>query len=1289
MTQAVDNREWLKEAIPLEKQDRSWLNEATEIGEFALEDELDYMNDFYRQTSLSEKAKQGALAVPKGLAYGTEQMIGGGGSFVRWMSEKATLGGVVKTSFFYETPGADIVAEHLIRKYGPKRPIEFYDKMMTFYAKQGKKFADFMDEQANKGWEAPNQEILRAKWSERPISKAVQVTSQAAPNYLAAIGLSVLTKNPQVGLVFLSELSGAQAYEKQREKGTGMWLADKIATMTAAWEYVTEKIPFDEVFKPAKSKFLKMAKIGTMESAQEFFQGLGENFLEYFGYNAKDLQSIPLAAREGIKHAFDGWMENVVAGFGLGAVGGGIVSNEAIKARAEELKAKPPEGSAVAEAMPEVEKPTEAKPVPPTEVQPAPTEKAELKKIPELEVWKNDKYWSVKTKDSKNYLLDAAGHIKLFRTEQSAREEGEKWFNKKFAGVKPTKEITPEKAEVVPEVTPAIAEEEEGKRQPYPSYEGDQRITKQGPAYAPIEDVDAFEKLRDNQIEWNKKRTTKLRKSEIIEESKNLKAQLVKKGYEPDFIKAVEMEDAGIPIPSKTEQVIEEMTKPKEGIEPSGGVAWQTAFKTGLENAEKQMPKVKREQKKTRKQRVGAAAGTLEYLRGKGLSGKEAIGRSMGKLRGQLTDYVQRYIALDDVVSPATIEAALDDIADNTNLTYFDRINLTNPDNNGAFDKFRMGTALTRGEVNLIKKWSKVIGEIAEKRIPVLNRVFAHIEDIIAFPKEAAALDIQMRRQAGWLRGRHPVLYGKAIGKNLLAYMNKKYADNLAEQVEDSPNHEDARNHGVRFLERAGEGENPEQYFSRIPGKIPKVGKIYVASMRGFIDSYNWMQQALWDNKIETWTQKGVDITDEMKYDLADFDNTMLGMSPAKSNFGRAARRVLSPVMWSPTLTWSRIRTPSMLFTNPTMRAEVALTLSSYVGSGLFMMMAASLIAKAFGRKEPCEWDSRSVDFGKVRIGDTRFDVFGDGGTYIRALMQLIYAEKKNQAGRLRNRPRIEVIKQFVRNKRAPIFDFLAKIWTGRTYYGGPAFELPDWEKAKAEGGIRGEIVEKLEGTTESEAGKISFIIGKEIFDTFAPFFVNSFFEAAWNDGLNVGIVAGTDEFFSGQTLSYAPSDFAEMQILQDTVATDKYDRLWDDLSPNQQEVLMRQYPAIKELEIKADEEKLPPEEINLKEQNEAAEKVTKLLPDDIQNVLKDSNVRVSGLSRRIGKFWLNNDRYELYQIYSAEEIQKQLKTVSANKRWANYDSLKKKQYINDRIDKAKERARNRLLLDIRKSTRQ
>lgn len=752
--------------------------------------------------------------------------------------------------------------------------------------------------------------------------------------------------------------------------------------------------------------------------------------------------------------------------------------------------------------------------------------------------------------------------------------------------------------------------------------------------------------------------------------------------------------------------------------EGAGGIAWQTAMKNVLALAEKDRPLIKKEQVEARSKRVGAMAGTLEFLRGKGVPGKEAIHRASGQLKGALTNYEGRYQPLEDIIEPAFIQAAENDIADTENLTPFDRISLTNHDKSGAWDKMLRGAAMTPGDVRLIRKWQPLLAKEASKRVPLSTKFWSGLESLLGTLKFGAGFDIQTRRQARWMRGRHPIIFRKAVGRNIAAYISNQYADKMAAETESSPNYKmearfSSQKNGLKFLFRHPEVsvDRPEQFTATIPKELPflgkrlkvvgkgaevvykytggQIGRVHAASMRGFIDSFNWMQQRLWDQQINNWKQNNIEITPKMLHDLVDFQNTMMGMAKPKTNFGQAVNRVMRPVMWSPSLTWSRVRTPSLMLSNSTMRTEVAATLGTYIGTAMLYLGAASMLARWWDLDDVVEWDTDSSDFGKIKIGNTRWDVFGDGGPYIRAILQAWKGTKKNQAGRVTTREgfeKLEPFKQLFRNKRAPAMDLFLKIWTGRNYYGGDAWALPDYESMRREGGRKAEIADWHEKFMESEKTEVAFFISKEVYDRFMPFFIQSAAEAAWFDGWPQALGAGTDEFFSGQALTYEPSTSAELQIVQDVAATQEFDQLWDDLTPSQQAQLHSQIPEMERLEMKKASEKLPPEEISLAKQNRAAKRIFKAMPDAVKKEMNAVGVRISAPSRKIGKFFLNEDRYKAYEDMVRQEVETSLSRRIETPRWETKSEVTRMKIMKDDIKRAKARATSRLLVAINRN---
>ena len=248
-----------------------------------------------------------------------ESMAAGGlGGLIRMGAEKAQIGAIITKHI--NMPGVGIAAEHLIRKYGPDKALSFYDKKMKGFAESGKKISDFWNEQANKGWEAPNPDIVEARWRDRPVSKTVSAVSSGLTSIGVVVGTTALTKSPQAGLAMLATSETGGMYNRLRDKGTSVDVASKLALMAGAWTYVTEKIPFDRLMRPGIRSFKSALKQSAWEGAQEVIEGMGHNLLEYFGYDYKEPQNIPTAVKSAVDHMMDNWIDSLVGGIGAGGL---------------------------------------------------------------------------------------------------------------------------------------------------------------------------------------------------------------------------------------------------------------------------------------------------------------------------------------------------------------------------------------------------------------------------------------------------------------------------------------------------------------------------------------------------------------------------------------------------------------------------------------------------------------------------------------------------------------------------------------------------------------------------------------------------------------------------------------------------------------------------------------------------------------------------------------------------------------------------------------------------------
>ncbi|KKN32565.1 hypothetical protein LCGC14_0812450, partial [marine sediment metagenome] len=249
-----------------------------------------------------------------------ESMVAGGvGGMIRMSAEAVTLeAGIDRANKLI--PGYGTLVEGLMRKYGSKKAYSFYDRKLQKLADAGKKISDYWDEQANKGWEAPNPDIVEAKWKDRPISKTVSVVSSGLTSIGTVVGATYLTGSPHVGLALLASSETGGMYTRLRDRDVPVNQASKLALMAGAWTYATEKVPFDRLMKPAARSIVGALKQAGWEGTQEVAETIGHNLLEYWGYNYRKPEDIPTAVKAMYDHAMDGWFDALVGGVGAGGI---------------------------------------------------------------------------------------------------------------------------------------------------------------------------------------------------------------------------------------------------------------------------------------------------------------------------------------------------------------------------------------------------------------------------------------------------------------------------------------------------------------------------------------------------------------------------------------------------------------------------------------------------------------------------------------------------------------------------------------------------------------------------------------------------------------------------------------------------------------------------------------------------------------------------------------------------------------------------------------------------------
>ena len=290
--------------------------------------------------SFGQDVKQAVKEAPENLKLGTIDLTAAALDAVEWNADQFRRIAEQERALYesqFNFPQAGTVKGEIARmaipgQYGIQQPI-------VDLTKRG---ADYLRRKVEAGREAQ----VKATLKDAPVTKLARSVIQGGiPSAGVALGLSVLTGNPAVGLSAFYETSGAQEYKNQLANGASLEKANLIASLSGAAEVGGEMLVFPRFVKGlTKGIPLREALMLIAENAgQEGVTGFNQTFLSVFG----ELTSKGVNTREAARQAFDTGVaaipENAFVG---GAVGGltagtGGVMSRAVRALSERATPEP------------------------------------------------------------------------------------------------------------------------------------------------------------------------------------------------------------------------------------------------------------------------------------------------------------------------------------------------------------------------------------------------------------------------------------------------------------------------------------------------------------------------------------------------------------------------------------------------------------------------------------------------------------------------------------------------------------------------------------------------------------------------------------------------------------------------------------------------------------------------------------------------------------------------------------------------------------------------------------
>lgn len=533
-----------------------------------------------------------------------------------------------------------------------------------------------------------------------------------------------------------------------------------------------------------------------------------------------------------------------------------------------------------------------------------------------------------------------------------------------------------------------------------------------------------------------------------------------------------------------------------------------------------------------------------------------------------------------------------------------------------SLDKLLKGKIITKSEIgNLEVVFGKELAKAVFRKQPIPKIFWEGVFDIINLPRAVlASYDASAAGRQGIIFSvSHPIASTKAFGRSIRAAVSLKYADDIERVTKTTRFGKMADRFGVHssptgFAAKISAKE--EMYMSRIAEKIPGVAQ----SERAFTTFLNQQRREVFAIQAKKWIKRGItpEKNPESFQQFAKFINHATGRGSLE-DLSSGALTALNAFFFAPRFQISRIQVAGDLISPKTtihVRKAIARDLAEFYITG----MGVLAMAKAGGAE--VETDPRSSDFGKIQVGDTRYNYWG-GFQPLATLAGRIYLGEIKSTGtdKIKDKARIATVGVFLRTKLAPVPGRAIDVMLSETFIGEP-----------------------VEPTAK--------FVGKATYESLVPLFVQDSIDAWRFQGADAQLPISAGLAFTGigvQTWEVPP--FAELELAKDSLARQTYGKNYDQLSFSEVNMLDRDilvnHPGIVALEQEA---KFNSNSVNfLKRQAQELRKSERFLNKRVnKKLLADMNemkLRLGGVDRTFGNWRLNDEQYKEYQEKVAANI--------------------------------------------------
>jgi hypothetical protein len=445
-------------------------------------------------------------------------------------------------------------------------------------------------------------------------------------------------------------------------------------------------------------------------------------------------------------------------------------------------------------------------------------------------------------------------------------------------------------------------------------------------------------------------------------------------------------------------------------------------------------------------------AGTAEAVLEKG-TGKQAFISAKSTLKGELPH--PEIPEFKTKITPEETDTLFNAIR-TSDLQPYQKI--TAGDGLGKLlnDPFFEGKIVTNNEIDLLQQvFGANFGKAVRDLRPTSEKTLEWISNILNVPRAImSSMDMSAPfRQGLMLMAERPKEFASSFKQMFKYFFNERYFNAAMNDIASSPLASLRNASGLELTDATGKSfflnNKEEGFMTNLAEKIPGIGVVVKASERAFSGFLNKLRADTFDMVAKEYMAAGMTPGNnpEVFMGLARFVNTATGRGDLPGKL-KIATPLLNSVFFSPRFIASRVQMFNPQFymsLPPPVRKMAVRSFLKLIGTGTAILSIAKL---AGGDDVQVEDDPRSSDFGKIRIGNARWDVWGGYQQWVVLASRMISGQSKAAStGQIRdlsenkwpyNNSRLDTAYRFTEGRLAPVPSLVFDLMRGQTAIGEP-----------------------------------------------------------------------------------------------------------------------------------------------------------------------------------------------------------------------------------------------------------